>query len=229
VTEMFDNILITGGSGRLGSEILSINNKIQAPRSCEFDVSNIELMSYYLLNNNVDLIINCAAITDTVYCEKNVSKALYVNTAGPINLVALQEMYKFKLVHISTDYVFDGEKGDYKVTDSINPISNYSKSKAAGELAVRMSKNSLVIRTSFFPKKFPHNKAFIDQYTTKDFVDIIAPKIYELAISDKTGVVHVGTKKDSVFNKVRSRKSNIEEMSREEIKSVFIPKDVSLI
>ena len=64
---------------------------------------------------------------------------------------------------------------------------------------------------------------------TKDFVDIIAPKIYEFAISDKTGVVHVGTKKDSVFNKVRARKSNIEEMSREEIKSVFIPKDVSLI
>ena len=223
------NILLTGGTGRLGSELIKINPKIIAPRSCEFDISDLELMDNYFLNTNVDLVINCAAITDTVSCENDIEDTLKANVFGPSNLVIMQQKYKFKISHISTDYVFDGERGNYSKNDPINPISNYSKSKAAGELAVRMDKRNLIIRTSFFPKIFPHNKAFIDQYTTKDFVDIIAPIVYDVALSEKTGVVHVGTEKDSVYNKVKKRTPNVDKMSIKEINSVFIPKDVSLI
>jgi dTDP-4-dehydrorhamnose reductase len=225
---MKEKVLIIGGSGNLGTELVNINPNFQAPNSSELDISDINSLEDYLKSNNVDIIINCAAITDTASCETDIKRSLNVNTLGPANLVILQDKYNFKIVHISTDYVFDGEKGNYKVDDPINPISNYSKSKAAAELIVRMSKNSLVIRTSFFPKIFPHKKAFVDQYTTKDFVDIIAPMVYEASISGKIGVIHIGTEKDTVFNKVKKRSPEIEELSRKDIKSVFIPNDVSL-
>ena len=223
------NILVTGGTGILGSELKKLIPDAAFPERKNFDISNFDLMYYYLSDKKIDLIINCAAETNTVLCETNLAKALNSNVTGPVNLVKLQDKYNFKLVHISTDYVFDGSKGDYKNTDLINPISNYSKSKAAGELVVRMSKNSLIIRTSFFPKEFTHDKAFVDQVTTKDFVDIIAPMVLEAAISGENGVLHVGTKKDTVYNKVKKRKPNVKKISIKDINSIFIPKDVSLI
>lgn len=225
---MAHKILVFGGSGRLGSEILKLDSKIISPRRNDLNICDIVSIESFFIDNHIDLVINCAAITDTVFCEKNIYDTVKINTCGPANLVILQKKYNFKLVHISTDYVFDGEKGFYKASDPINPISNYSKSKAAAELIVRMNPENLVIRTSFFPLEFKHPAAFVDQYTTKDFVDIIAPLVYKEAISDKTGVVHIGTERGSVYNKVKKRYPNIKKMSRMDIKSVFIPKDVSL-
>ena len=221
-------ILITGGAGNRGRHIALLNAKIIKPKRFEFPIENISKMQEYLNLDMPDLIINCAAKTNTVECEKNFFDSVESNILGPVNLVMLQKILKFKLVHISTDYVFDGKNGDYKTSDPINPISNYSKSKAAAELVVRMNPENLVIRTSFFPLEFKHSAAFVDQYTTKDFVDVIAPMVYKEAISDKTGIVHVGTERDSVYNKVKKRYPNIKKMSRMDIKSVFIPKDVSL-
>ena len=226
--KMTHKILVFGGSGRLGSEILKLNSKVISPRRNDLNIGDIVSIESFFIDNHIDLVINCAAITDTVFCEKNIHDTIKINTCGPANLVMLQEKYNFKLAHISTDYVFDGKSGNYKPSDPINPISNYSKSKAAAELIVRMNPKNLVIRTSFFPLEFKHPAAFVDQYTTKDFVDIIAPMVYEAAISDKTGVVHIGTEKDSVYNKVKKRYPNIKKMSRKDIKSVYIPYDTSL-
>lgn len=220
--------MITGSSGNLGVELLKIDNKIISPKRSEFDITNEDQMMRFFKNNNVSKVIHCAAMTNTSKCEIDIMECIETNILGTISLLKMQNIFKFKLIYISTDYVFDGECGDYKPEDPINPISNYSKSKAAAELAVRMNSNNLVIRTSFFPLEFKHSAAFVNQYTTKDFVDIIAPIVLEEAVSRKTGIVHVGVEKDSVYNKVKKRYPNIKKMSRKDITSVYIPKDTSL-
>jgi len=221
-------ILLIGASGNLGRQLTKISKNFDCPTRNDLDISNSEELIAYFIKNKYELVINCAAITDTEFCETNISDCISVNTVGAANLTMLQDQFNFKIVHISTDYVFDGKRGSYTNLDLINPISNYSKSKAAAELIVRMNRKNLIIRTSFFPLEFRHPAAFVDQYTTKDFVDIIAPMIYKESISDKTGIVHIGTEKDSVYNKVKKRYPNIKKMSRKDIKSVYIPYDTSL-
>ena len=102
-----------------------------------------------------------------------------MNVLGTLNVLKSCKDLGKKLVFISTDYVFDGEKGNYTIDDPINPLSKYAKTKAAAELLVRTYENSLVIRTSFFGYDFPYEAAFVDQWSSKDYVDIIAPKVME--------------------------------------------------
>lgn len=225
---MLKKIILIGGSGNLGSEIIKINSKILYPSKKDLDIRFLDSIEKYFSKQSADLVINCAAVTDTVMCEKNIESCIKVNILGPLNLALIQKKYNFKLVQISTDYVFDGKLGGYKPDDPINPISNYSKSKAAAELILRMNPENLIIRTSFFPLDFKHASAFTDQYTTKDFVDVIAPIVYKESVSEKSGILHIGTKRDSVYNKVAKRYPNIGKMSRKEINSVYIPFDTSL-
>lgn len=222
-------ILLTGGSGNLGKELIKINPDILAPNSESLDVRSIDSLSNFFSKNNFDIVIHAAAMTDTVKCETDLHACISTNIIGTANLMLMQSIYNFKIIYISTDYVFDGSFGFYKKSHLINPVSNYAKSKASAELAIRMNNQNLVIRTSFFPLEFKHKAAFIDQYTTKDFVDIIAPIVYKAAISDKCGIVHIGTDRDSIYNKVKKRYPSIKKISIEDITSVFIPKDTSLI
>jgi len=222
-------ILLIGGSGNLGRELLKIDASIFAPNSNILNITSPESLNSFFLKNNFDTVIHAAAITDTVRCETDISACISTNIVGTANLMLMQSVYNFKLVYISTDYVFDGRDGNYKASHPINPISNYAKSKASAELAIRMNKENLVIRTSFFPLKFKHKAAFFDQYTTKDFVDIIAPIIYKQVALGKTGVIHIGTKRDTVYNKIKERYLNIKKISREDVDGVYIPYDTSLI
>jgi len=100
--------------------------------------------------------------------------------------------------------------------------------KAAAELSVRTYKNSLVIRTSFCEKQFPYEKAFVDQYTSRDYIDIICPLILEQAFSDKTGVVHVGTERKTVFDLAKKRKPNVKKLLRSEV-NFKVPRDTSFL
>ena len=121
------------------------------------------------------------------------------------------------MIFISTDYVFDGEKGNYSINDPINPLSKYAKTKAAAELAVRTYDNSLVIRTSFYGYQFPYEKAFVDQWTSKNYVDMIAPKVLDIIKSDKTGIAHIGFPRKSVYEIALERRKNVEPIFRSSI------------
>jgi len=224
-----DKIIFTGGSGILGTEIQKINgHNILFPISKIFDVLNIEQCEEYIKNNHIDCIIHAAAFTNIKAAETNFMKAIDINIIGTINLIKLCNKYSIKLVYISTDYVFDGEKGDYCADEPINPLSKYAKSKAAAELAVRMSDNFLIIRTSFFAKEFPYDKAFIDQYSTKDYVDIMAPKILQACLSDKIGIEHIYSAKETIFEKAKKRKPQVIPIQIKDFEGIKIPKDISL-
>jgi dTDP-4-dehydrorhamnose reductase len=225
------NILVTGGSGLLGTHLIKLINKdynILYPTSSELNILNIQQLNNYFNINKINLVIHCAAYTDVKNAQHDYIKCMNINVVGTCNLVSLCSSMNIKIIYISTDQVFDGNKGDYRIDDFINPINKYAKSKAAGELVVKMYENSLVIRTSFFANDFPYDIAFYDQYTTKDYIDIMAPKILNLCLSNKTGIVHCASLKKTLYELAKQKKPNIKKISRKDF-HFSTPFDTSLI
>jgi dTDP-4-dehydrorhamnose reductase len=226
-------ILITGGSGTLGKEMIALLDKkehqVHAPTSSEMDITDFYACKNVFDTQTPELVIHCAAFTDVKKSEFEFVKSIKTNIIGTCNLIFCCEEKNIKLVYISTDYVFDGNKGNYTIEDPINPLTKYAKSKAAAELAVRMYNNSLVIRTSFFGHNFPYEKAFVDQYSTKDYIDIMAPKILECGLSNSIGIKHIYSKKETIYDKAVKRNKNIIPIKIKDINNILIPIDVSLI
>lgn len=222
--------LLTGGSGTLATELRKLSGdsiEFYSPSSSECNILNREQIENCFKQANFDLVVHCAAATNVTEIEKNPLNALETNIVGTINLIRECMRHNKKMVFISTDYVFDGEKGNYSVSDSINPLSKYAMSKASAELAVRAYDNSLIIRTSFYGHEFPYEKAFVDQWTSKDYVDVIAPKILNVIKSNKTGIVHVGSPRRSVYEIAKSRSKNVKQAKRKDV-LYKIPKDTSM-
>jgi dTDP-4-dehydrorhamnose reductase len=134
-----------------------------------------------------------------------------------------------RLIYISTDYVFNGEKGDYRETDPVYPVNKYAWSKLGGECAVRMYDKSLIIRTSFGPNIFPYQKAFVDQWTSRESVSAIARKIVALINRDITGVIHVGGTRKTVYEYAKGLDES-KEIGKLSIKDISfnVPVDTSL-
>lgn len=226
------NILITGATGILGKNLLPLfektNNLIYFPTSKEINILNFEILKKYIYENNINLIIHCAAYTDVKKSEEEINKCIDINIIGTCNIVKACNEKKIKLIYISTEHVFDGNKGFYTTDDCINPIGKYAKSKAAGELTARMYNNSLIIRTSFFPENFPYEKAFTDQWSSKDYIDIIAPKIFKACLSNKTGIVHCVSSRRTIYEIAKERKPDVVQIKRENLNFPTL-KDTSLI
>lgn len=102
-------------------------------------------------HQNFDFCINCAAYTNVELAEENSDNAFSINALGVKNIAEVCRKFKTKLIHISTDYVFDGKKKNpYKVDDKPNPINEYGKSKLTGELYIKETlKEHYIIRTSW--------------------------------------------------------------------------------
>jgi len=150
------NILVTGSNGQLGSEIqeLSLNYpyKFYFTDKKELDISNIGDIRKHITQNNIDTIINCAAYTAVDKAESQKELADKINHLAVKNLAMLSDEFNIKLIHISTDYVFDGKNfKPYTEEDAPNPQSVYGQTKLDGEQAIQEinPKNSIIIRTSW--------------------------------------------------------------------------------
>ena len=158
------NILVTGSNGQLGTEIkdLAVNFTkfsfffMDLP---ELDICNSSQLNIFIKENNINTVINCAAYTAVDKAEQDSDMAKKVNATGVLNLVNALEKVDGKLIHISTDYVFDGTSFlPYNESDPVSPIGVYGKTKRAGELAVINSDiDSIVIRTSWLYSAFGNN------------------------------------------------------------------------
>lgn len=163
-------IVVTGCDGQLGKQIIkqinkenkTLKNEIFALNREKLDICDIDKVNSYILSINPDIIINCAAFTKVDLCEDEVELAYKVNSIGPKNLAICCEKVNAKLVHISTDYVFDGNKNvPYEVFDRPNPINNYGKTKLQGEeLVQKYCKKYYIIRTSWLYGH--HGKNFVE-------------------------------------------------------------------
>ena len=224
-------MVLTGGSGILGTELIKCFNnsglKFFAPTSLECDIRSSISVDLFLRKVSAGTLIHSAASTNVKQIEDDPTMAYDVNVLGTINIINACKKYNMRLVFISTDYVFDGTTGDYVPDDPINPLSKYAKTKAAAELLVRTYEKSLVIRTSFFGYDFPYPAAFHDQWSTKDYIDIMAPKIFDEIQKNEYGITHVYSKKRTIYEIAKTRSPHVKSMSYKDF-NFSLPKDTSL-
>jgi dTDP-4-dehydrorhamnose reductase len=207
-------ILITGGSGLLGSNLIKIlkdNHQIFSPTSKELNITNFVAVANYINNTRPDIVIHCAAIAKFLIAENKPIDTIDTNIIGTCNVVKACMLYDAKMVYISTSHVFDGKKGNYSVDDSINPLTKYSKSKVAGEMVTSIYHNSLIIRTEFCEETFPFETAYIDKFSSKEYIDVLAPMIAKKCISDQIGISHVGGPRRSFYEFGKLRNPNVKE------------------
>ncbi len=161
---MMQNILVTGADGQLGNEIRNLASNYNNLNFIFTDVNNLDITNIndveeFFTSQPIDYIINCAAYTAVDKAESNYNSANLINVTGVKNLVALSKKYSTKLIHISTDYVFDGTNHKpYVETDATNPDSVYGKTKLEAEKIILNSAiNAIIIRTSWLYSSFGNN------------------------------------------------------------------------
>ncbi len=152
-------ILVLGASGLLGSEVVrhlnhtvnQTDNIVKGVNHRELDITHGKDVAIYIERFQPDVVINCAALSNVDYCEEHPQEAMRVNAEAIRNICFPLEEIGGKLVHISTDYVFDGKKEDpYEESDPVNPLNHYAESKLKGEeYASQLLPNSLIIRVQW--------------------------------------------------------------------------------
>lgn len=135
-------ILLTGANGQLGNEIINLaknrNLKLYPVMRTQLNITNLEQIEYVLATIKPNYIINAAAYTAVDKAEKESELAFSINALGVKNLAKIAQEYDIPLLHISTDYIFDGQKKDaYFEEDEAQPLSIYGKSKLSGENLLR--------------------------------------------------------------------------------------------
>ena len=157
-------VLITGSNGQLGSEIKELASNYENLECVfkdlpEMDICDTEVLNTFIIDQHINAVINCAGYTAVDKAEEDLETASKVNVKGVLNLVNALKKVDGKLIHISTDYVFDGNHSQpYKESDPVSPIGVYGETKRAGELAVLNSSiDSIVIRTSWLYSVYGNN------------------------------------------------------------------------
>lgn len=212
-------IMITGASGQLGLalfRLLKDQSQYELLRTAHFtsddgavealDITNEAEVRAYIDKNVPEIIINCAAFTAVDLCESQEDKAYQINALGPKNLAIAAESIHATLVHVSTDYVFDGMAFEpYEEDFQTNPISTYGRTKQAGDVFVRANCSKFfILRTAWVygeGKNFvrtmlrlaqTNNKVRVvaDQYGTPTSAAELARAIIFLMETDSYGIYH---------------------------------------
>jgi dTDP-4-dehydrorhamnose reductase len=197
-------VLIFGANGQLGISLQAqfSEQKIDfyAPTSKQLDITQPDLIQKTLREFSPDIAVNLAAYTKVDLAESNIDLAYKINALGCKNIAISCSMLDIPIIHISTDYVFDGLlKRPYKPTDATNPINIYGKSKIEGEELIKeYSKKYIIIRTSAVYGEFGNNflktmlklsqtsqelSVVSDQYTTPTYSGDLTIAILKLCLS----------------------------------------------
>lgn len=219
-------ILLTGGTGLLGTSLIKsidskknnliaayLNNKpaSNAANFVKMDLSNQTEIRKTINSLNPELIIHAAAATNMEWCEENPSSAFKINSEATKIISEEAKKLGAKVVYISTDFVFDGKKGNYNEEDKPNPLNIYGESKLGGEEAILKAKSGLVMRSNMYGiDPFPEKQSFTsfiinnlksrkeivaadDQICSQIFADQLSKFIMELAGKEE-GMFHITTK-----------------------------------
>ncbi len=205
-------ILLFGGSGQLGYELKKRASDLAfdlvSPVTAELDITDREQVKFLVGSINPEVVINSAAYTAVDKAEEEVDRAFAVNRDGARNIAEACEIAKCRLIHISTDYVFDGMLGrPMREDDPVNAVSVYGSSKLEGEQAVRsiLGEQALIARTqalygqkglnfvSTMLKLFPERDALkivSDQFVSPTWAGWLAESLLDFARINCGGVVH---------------------------------------
>ena len=167
------NILVTGANGQLGTEIRNASagsghrfiftdiSQVPGVETVYLDITNIDAVRIICASEDIDVMVNCAAYTEVEKAESDISFADLLNHTAAANLAAVACERKATLIHVSTDYVFDGEGNvPYRETDPPSPLGAYGITKFAGERSIMNSGCSyLIFRTAWLYS--PYGKNFV--------------------------------------------------------------------
>ena len=176
-------ILVTGANGQLGQCLQKISSQFEEfefifTDSETLDITIKEEVNDFFWQNAPDFCINAAAYTAVDLAETDIEKAFLVNADGTENLAEACAENNAQFIHVSTDYVFDGENNlSYTEEDFTNPLGVYGASKLAGdELALEVNPCSVILRTSWVYSEFGKNfvKTMLNLFATKDELNIVA-------------------------------------------------------
>lgn len=208
------NILVTGADGQLGSCLKLISKNFSGiaftfTDGKDLDITNLASVKKKFSTSDYDFCINCAAYTAVDKAEEEELKAEKVNAEGARNLATACKASKTVLIHISTDFVFNGESNQpYTENDETNPISAYGRTKLNGELEIAaILKQHYIIRTSWLYSAFGNNfvktilrlgkerdrlSVISDQVGTPTYAIDLANTIMEIIVSSTSnyGVYH---------------------------------------
>lgn len=180
------NILVTGANGQLGNEIRLVaaelgNVDYHFTDVAELDISNPDAIEQYVTSHAIDCIINCAAYTNVNKAEEEPLLCDLLNHQAPANLARVAARYQLGLIHISTDYVFDGRHHlPYSEDDTPCPNSTYGATKLAGEEAIlALCPSALVIRTAWLYSTFGNNfvKTMLRLGTTRPELGVVFDQV----------------------------------------------------
>lgn len=227
-------ILITGGSGRLGRELVKYRPNCIHPTHQELDVTNCSNVRHFIKEIKPKIIIHCAALTGIRQCEENKHLAWNTNAEGTRYLLEACLGYApfCYFIYISTPCVFYGDKGDYTEKDIPYPKNFYGLTKLLGELSVCWSglQKWLIIRTNFVAReKWDYPKAFIDRFGTYLFADDAAQASCKVLDAEMEGVVHIcGKEKISMLDLARITTPEVQPMTLADYRGPPLTQDMSL-
>lgn len=222
----FNNILLTGGSGKLGSHIINSRMfpNLLSPTRNECDITMPGSIGKYFYNNNIDAIIHCAALARLSVCEADPIKAISTNIIGTCNLVnAVIKLEKtagkkIRFIHISTDGVYQSAKGLYSENDATIPYSIYGWTKLGAECAVNVLDDYCIIRTRFFdPNNIPFNESATNIITSSISIDGLISAIHRLLYMDFRGTINIGGEPLSDYDRYKVFKKTLSPCTRKSI------------
>lgn len=178
-------ILITGCNGQLGNEIRDIADKTPFSFTytdvAELDITDINAIDSLFAATPFDYVVNCAAYTNVNKAESEEDIAYKINAVAPENLAKVCAKYNSTFIHVSTDYVFDGNACQpYSESDSVCPQSAYGRTKLAGEtLALKACQNTIILRTAWLYSEYGNNfvKTMMRLGTEKDELSVVFDQV----------------------------------------------------
>ncbi len=159
-------ILVTGAAGQLGTELRNVLEQKMPGLTLytdirELDLTDADAVHRFIIDNEISHVVNCAAYTAVDKAEQEPALCAKINTDAIKNIATVASDYGVKVIHISTDYVFDGTNHTpYRESDKVNPISTYGSTKRKGEMVLlSMSPDAVILRTAWLYS--PYGKNFV--------------------------------------------------------------------
>ena len=218
-------LLLTGASGHLGSYVLREcqrqgqrvvawsgrrQGELFGCRLCPVDLADVDAVAAAFRAARPDAVLHAAALAVVPDCHREPRRAEQINTSGSALLAELTQRAKVRLLHVSTDMVFDGERPPYREEDAVAPLSVYGRTKAEAERVVLASPGNTVVRmpllfgptrtdrATFFDRQvlaFRQGERvplFHDEWRTPLSVQVAARVLLALAVAEPVGLLHVG-------------------------------------
>lgn len=179
-------VLVTGGNGQLAQRLKDVvkhhkNLAVDFQDLPDLDITNPLQLESFFSKNEFDYCINCAAYTAVDLAEEQSSSAYAVNAEGPKNLAEVCQKFQTTLIHISTDFVFDGQKRTpYLETDAPNPLGVYGASKLQGECNIQEAMEAyFIVRTSWLYSEYGNNfmKTMLKLSETREEINVVSDQI----------------------------------------------------